>query len=313
MSPYPYFSAEELSDRLPFAELIEALRAQYRQGCTVPPRHHHTIGQSGEPDSTLLVMPAWDDEWLGLKSVTITPGNGDRGMPALLGTYLLYRKQTGQIVAIMDGAELTARRTAANSALAADYLAQRSASRMLMVGTGKLASYLPLAHAKVRNLERIDIWGRRPEEAIRLSKELSAQGLNARPVEDLEAACREADIVSCATLSREALVKGKWLKHAAHLDLVGAFRPEMREVDAQAIAQGWLVTDNVDSLFIESGDVMSAVKEGVIGTDCLKASLTELCRGEKQTPQDQRTIFKSLGWALQDLCAAKLAARATPQ
>lgn len=302
-------SAEDLRGRLPFAGLIEALREQYRVGCTVPERHHHTIEQGDEPSSTLLVMPAWDEEWLGLKSVTITPGNGGRGLPALMGTYLLSRKRTGEVVAVMDGAELTARRTAANSALAADYLCPRRPLRMVMVGTGTLAGLLPLAHGCVRELEVVEVWGRRFGEAERLAKELSAIGLDARAVRDLEEAVRGADLVSCATLSTSALVKGDWLKEGAHLDLVGAFRPHMREVDGLAMGQGFLVVDNRPGVLSEAGDYLFARSEGFVDAGDIRGDLAGVVRGEVEVPGGGRTVFKSVGLALQDLCAAKMAVR----
>ncbi|MBX3117571.1 MAG: ornithine cyclodeaminase family protein [Fimbriimonadaceae bacterium] len=311
MSAFRSITAQDLARLLPFKELVEALRAQYQSGCTVPPRHHHTVDQGSEPESTLLLMPAWDDEWLGIKNVTVTPGNGARDLPTVSATYLLYRKQTGELAAIIDGAELTARRTAANSALAADLLAHPDAKRMLMVGTGKLGSNLPLAHASVRPLERIDVWGRRHERAVRLASELQAAGLNAYPVESLETACREADIISCATLAKDALIKGEWLKPGSHLDLVGAFRPDMREADAQAVAGAWLAVDHRAGVLAEAGDVLCAISEGAITQDHIEADLPQLCQGTVQRPndQEQRTAFKSVGMALQDLCAAKMALR----
>src|SRR5690348_6423776 len=202
----------------------------FREGCVLPSRHHHAFEVPGERDGTLLLMPAWrTGGTLGVKVVNIVPGNDARGLPAVSAVYMLFSAATGQPLALLDGAELTARRTAAASALAADYLARADAARLLVVGTGRLAPELTAAHASVRPVREVAVWGRNQDKAealaLRVGREL---GLEVRAAPDLAAAVRAADIISTATTSLEPVVRGAWLKEGAHLDLVGGFTPAMR-------------------------------------------------------------------------------------
>ena len=153
------FSAGETRDLLPFGPLIEALREMFRTGAAAPLRHHHTIALEGQPDATLLLMPAWNPAGLGgVKIVHVNPGNAAAGMPALSSSYLLFDTQTGRHLAMLDGGEITNRRTAAASALAASYLAREDARRLLVVGAGRVANNLADAFRAVRAIEDVAVW-----------------------------------------------------------------------------------------------------------------------------------------------------------
>jgi ornithine cyclodeaminase len=170
--------------------------------CVAPVRHHHDVEVPGERHATLLLMPAWvPGHYAGVKIVSVFPDNAQRSLPAIFGTYFLSSAKTGEMLAAIDGGELTARRTAATSALAARYLAHPEAKEMLVCGTGRLSLNLLQAHAITRPLERFRIWGRNVDNARKIAAEALALGLQAEAVADLEAAVRSADIVSCATLS----------------------------------------------------------------------------------------------------------------
>ena len=200
--------------------LIEALRSMFREGCEVPLRHAHTI-DSGDPGSsgTFLIMPAWQPgKKLGLKTVSIYPGNRDRGLPGLHSTYMLFDARTGAPLVMLDGDTITSRRTAAASALAAQYLSRPDASTLLLVGTGQVAAAIPQAYSAVRPVKRVLVWNIREESAKRLVAQLKLEGYDAEHIADLEAAVAQADIVSCATLSTVPLIKGKWLRPGMHLD-----------------------------------------------------------------------------------------------
>ena len=221
------FDATETRRRLPWGSLIEALRQGFRAGCTMPVRHHHAIPVPGQPQASLLLMPAWREGGrIGVKLASVFPGNASRGLASVVATYVLSDATDGHVIAILDGDALTVRRTAAASALAADYLARSDAASLLMVGTGNLAPNLIAAHASVRPIRRIAIWGRSPGKAEALARAVALDGIDVRAVEDLAAAAREADIISCATLATDPLIEGTWLKPGAHLDLVGGFRPD---------------------------------------------------------------------------------------
>jgi alanine dehydrogenase len=302
--------ADELGRLLDVPALIEALRAMFRSGCTLPARHHHTIETPGAPDATLLLMPAWQAGGpVGVKVVTVFPGNNAKGLPAVMGNYLLLDGTTGAPLALIDGQALTARRTAAASALAADYLARKDARRMLMVGTGALAPHLIRAHAAVRQIHEVAVWGRTPAKAAALAERFNETGLAVRAADDLEAAARGADVISCATLARDPLIHGGWLKPGAHLDLVGGFTPEMREADDAAVKRARVFVDTRAGALKEAGDIVQPLANGTLSEAAIGGDLFELTRGERdgRTKDDEITLFKSVGTALEDLAAAQLA------
>jgi ornithine cyclodeaminase len=302
-------TGDEVGALLGERALIEALRAMFVAGCTLPDRHHHTIPSAQGEAATLLVMPAWRPGGpIGVKLVTVFPGNGARGLPAVMGNYLLLDGATGAPLALIDGPALTARRTAAASALAAEYLAAPGASRLLMVGTGALAPHLISAHAGVRPIACVDIWGRSPAKAEALARSLDGGGFAARAVTDLAKAAGAADIISCATLAKEPLILGAWLRAGQHLDLVGGFTPEMREADDEAVRRATVFVDTMAGATKEAGDIVQPLTSGVLKENQIAGDLFALTRGQckGRTGADEITLFKSVGTALEDLAAAQL-------
>jgi len=291
---------------LAFGPLIEALRAMFVAGCEVPSRGIHRI-DGADGGGTLLLMPAWRvGARLGIKSVTIFPGNGARGLPGLHSTYLLFDASTGVPLAQLDGNEITSRRTAAAAALAASFLARADARRLLVVGTGRVGALLAEAMRAVRPIDEVWVWNHRPAPAQALAAALCASGIAARATDDLEAAVRQADIVSCATLSTAALIRGEWLQPGTHLDLIGSFTPQMREADAECFARCRVFVDT-DEALAKSGDALEAIAAGSFDAARLQGTLAELCRGTRAGRGDatERTLFKAVGSALEDLAAAE--------
>lgn len=303
-------TGDQMRAALPWPALVEALRAMFRSGCEMPVRHHHTVAVPDEPDATLLLMPAWvPGAYEGVKVANVFPGNAERGLPAISASYLLSSGRTGELLAILEGGELTARRTAAASALAADYLARPDARTLVMVGTGRLALNLVQAHKAVRPIERVVVWGRNPDKAAAVAREAEALGVAASAATDLAAAVGEADIVSCATLSSQPLIRGDWLPEGCHLDLVGGFRPTMREADDAAIRRSTVFVDTRAGATKEAGDIVVPLETGLLVDDAIAADLYDLCRDAhsgRRTPAEV-TFFKSVGAALEDLAAAILA------
>lgn len=289
---------------LPFGRLVAALRDLFAEGCEVPPRHVHQL-----PGVTSLLMPAWQPGgFYGVKVVNVAPGNAARGLPGLHASYLLHDAATGVPLALIDGDVITARRTAAASALAADFLARPDARHLLVVGAGRVAALLPEAYRAVRPIGRVSVWARRPEAAAALAAQWRAQGFDAAPAADLAAAVRAADIVSCATLATAPVVHGAWLAPGSHLDLIGSFTPAMREADDDAFRGATIAVDTEEALQ-KSGELLEPMAHGVFAPADVRATLAALCRGEAtgRRSAEERTVFKSVGTALEDLAAAMLA------
>jgi ornithine cyclodeaminase len=294
---------------LAYPDLIAALADAFRTGVTAPPRHHHTLPKPGG-DATLLLMPAWEDHGghAGVKIVSVFPGNAARGLASVLGSYLLLSGDTGEPLAVLDGRVLTLWRTAAASALAATYLARPDARRLVMVGAGALGPRLIAAHAAVRPIDSVSVWNRTPAKAEALAAALDRPGLSAAATSDLAGAVAAADIVSVATMSSDPLVRGEWLRPGTHLDLVGAYTPSMREADDAAVARARIYVDTRAGALKEAGDIVQPVAAGIISEADIAGDLADLCRGSVagRRSDDEITLFKSVGAAIEDLAAAVL-------
>ncbi|WP_245558475.1 ornithine cyclodeaminase family protein [Fulvivirga imtechensis] len=275
-----------------------------------PMRHHHDYANPGkERESTLLLMPAWiEGQYLGVKMVTVSPYNGEHALPSIQGLYILNNAVTGQTELILDAKELTVRRTAATSALASKFLSREDSGSLLMVGTGALAPHLIEAHATARPIEKVYVWGRSIDNAEKICQSEHLSHLSCEPVDSMEEVIGNVDIISCATLSPTPLINGKWLQSGQHLDLVGAYRPDMREADDEVIRRCDLFVDTYQGALKETGDLVIPISAGLIGRADIKAELRELCSDELpgRTSEQQITCFKSVGHALEDLVAAIL-------
>jgi ornithine cyclodeaminase len=255
-------------------------------------------------------MPAWRaDGAIGVKLATVFADNSSHDLPAVHACYILFDGKTGAPRAMLDGNELTLRRTGAASALAAKYLARADAERLLMVGTGELAPHVVLSHATVRPIRSVLIWGRRREKAREVAGALEGHGFSVDVCHELESGVAWADIISTATLSQEPLIQGRWLRPGQHLDLIGAFRPNMREADDLAIKKADLFVDTRAGALVEAGEFVQTLAAGVIEPGDIRGELSELARGTVagRRGTDAITLFKSVGTAIEDLAAAELA------
>lgn len=302
------YGADAVHAALPWPALVDALAHAFTQGAEVPVRQAHALS----PTDTLLLMPAWSPQALGVKLVTVMPG----AATTVQATYLLLDRASGHPRALIDGEALTLRRTAAASVLAARCLARPASHRLLLVGAGRLAGWMARAYGALwPALDEVAIWGRRADAAFALSGELAAEGLPASAAPDLEAAVRRADIVCCATTSTVPLVRGDWLRAGQHLDLVGGFRHDMREADDEAVARSRVVVDTFAGALAEAGDLTQPIERGVIDRRHVVAELAQVLRGERTGRRDEAdiTLFKSVGTALEDLAAAALVCGDAPQ
>jgi ornithine cyclodeaminase len=255
-------------------------------------------------------MPAWQRAFIGIKVVTIFPENGKRALPGLFSSYLLCDGDTGQHIALIDGNEITSRRTAAIGALGADFLAREDSRKLLICGSGRIASLLADAFRAVRPIDKVAVWNINEAGAARLVFDLRARGIDAEVAPDLERAVGEADIVSCATLAAKPVIKGAWLKPGTHLDLIGSFTPFMREADDEVFRRGHIWLDTYDALK-ESGELLDPIRDGVITAGDIRGSLAELCRSERKgrASESEITVVKAVGNALSDIAAAGLVYR----
>lgn len=294
---------------LPFDRLLEALHEMFTSHCIVPERHSHEISARGSGGVvTSLIMPAWmPGKYYGVKTTNIAAGNASLGLPGLHATYLLYDANTGVPLALIDGDELTSRRTAAASALAASRLARADARHLLVVGAGRIARLLPEAYRSVLPVEKVTVWARVPQRAEAMATTLKNAGFDATATSDLAAAAGEADIVSCATPATEPLIRGEWLRPGTHLDLIGSFAPHMREADDACFADASLWVDTFDAI-LNSGELRSPMSRSVFAPEDVCGTLVELSRADApvRTSPAERTVFKAVGDALEDLAAAIL-------
>ena len=300
--------ATNVSELLDLPALIAAMEKAFRDGFDIPARHHHKIAVPGGADATLLLMPAWiPGRFIGVKVAQVFPSNSAHQLPSVQSLYLLMSGSTGQLLATIDGGELTTRRTVATSSLAARYLARRESSRLLIVGTGQVARQIAASHAAVLPVHHVDVWGRDEARAHALAEHLSRSGFLAQPVTDLPEATARADIVSCCTLSHEPLIDGTWLRPGTHLDLIGSFTPSMREVDDAAIVRSVIIVDTVNAL-LEAGDIVQPLQSGLIQHYQIEGTLADLVnsRHPGRRTTDEITLFKSVGAAIEDLAAAIL-------
>ncbi|MDC8002895.1 ornithine cyclodeaminase family protein [Aureisphaera galaxeae] len=300
--------AHFIEENTHFPSLIQALKSHFTQsGISIPKRHHHDFqNASSDKDTTLLLMPAWDPSGsAGVKVVTVNPDNDKVGLPSVQGVYIHMEASTGVVKAIIDAKSLTAKRTAAASALASTFLSNKNADSLLMIGTGALASNLIQAHASVRNIKQVYLWGRNYKKAEALSEKLKPLGIQAEPIQTIEEKISEVSIISCATLSATPLVLGKYLRPGQHIDLVGAYKPNMREADDVTIEKASVHVDTYQGLN-ESGDIVIPMQNGILKREAIQSDLFELCSNAKEgrTHDDEITLFKSVGHAIEDLAAA---------
>ncbi|OWU85592.1 ornithine cyclodeaminase [Oceanicola sp. 22II-s10i] len=250
---------------------------------------------------TLLSRSAWiDGLGIAVKSATIFPGNRDRGLAAVNGGVSLYADDTGLLEAIVDFHLVTKWKTAGDSLLAARRLARADSRVILIVGAGTVAASLRAAYGAAFPGARFEVWNRSPAGA----EALAADWPETRAVGDLEAAVAGADIVTCATMATAPVVKGEWLMPGTHLDLIGAYRPDMREADDAALQRGRIFVDSFDTTLNHIGELKTPLTEGAIAREDIVADYYDLA-AFRRASDDEITIFKNGGGAHLDLMTGR--------
>ena len=310
MDELSLIDAKFIEQNTDFVDLIKQLKKAFKENkTTVPLRHHHDFpNPKMESDSTLLLMPAWNpSQDAGVKIVTVSPENGKLDLPSIQGVYVYLNSKNGTLKSILDAKSLTVKRTAAASALASLYLSRENSSSLLMIGTGALSINLIKAHASVRPIAKVYVWGRRYEKAAAICMALKNESFDCFPIKTIEEKITDVDIISSATLSKTPLIFGKLIKEGQHLDLVGAYKKDMREADDDALKKASVFVDTFQGGLKESGDILIPLQNGTINKNDIKADLFQLCSNQKQgrCSKNEITFFKSVGHALEDLVAAK--------
>jgi ornithine cyclodeaminase len=309
-----YFDADHVTRLTPWPALVDAIRDAFRAGGTSPARHHHTISGNDREDITLLLMPAWNPVGsFGVKLASIAPSNAAIGQPTLHGVYVLFAGDTGVPLAVLDAGSLTARRTAAASALASRCLSRDDASTLLVIGTGRVARELIAAHCSVRPITEVRVWGRNPQHAEDAASSVRGEiNADCRVVETIEEAAAGADIISSATPAKHPLLQGRWVDPGTHVDLVGAYTPTMCEAASELIASaGQVFIDTMEGARTEAGDLIQAADAGGFSFDDVAGDMYRMAHadGSLRNDPEEVTVFKSVGAALQDLAAAELCVR----
>ncbi len=296
------FDASDVAAAAPYRDLVEAFRAAHQ----APPAVCERIVYGPEGSSEkFMALPAWQaGESIGIKLVTIFPDNPGRGLPSVQAVVVLFDGETGEALALIDGTELTYRKTAADSALGSQMLSRDDSRTLLMVGAGGLAPHLIAAHRVVRpSVDRVLIWNRSPGKA----QALVDAGTADEVVTDLEAATAASDIISTATMSKEPLILGDWLQPGTHLDCVGAYLPDHREIDTAAVLRSELFVDSRVAAIEEGGDIVVPMAAGDIDESHVRADLYELCQGSHsgRSGPDAITLFENGGGGHLDLMTAQ--------
>src|SRR5438477_690782 len=285
-----YFEETEVRQLLRLPDLIAAMR-EVMMEFSAGKWHQPLRGILAQHGGFFGVMPA-SGESMGIKVVTYYPGNARTALPTHMAVVALFDPRTGEPLALMDGRYITEMRTAAVSAVATDALAPRDAKVLTLLGAGVQARSHLKVLPYVREFEEVRVWNRTWERAERFARE---HEIKAMP---LEAAVRDADVVVTATSAREPILKGEWLKPGAHVNAVGASRPDWRELDDAAM-RNVVIVDSYEGARKESGDV-------ILSGATPFAELGEILNGTKRVERGATTIFKSLGMAVEVVAAAKL-------
>lgn len=310
------FDAAAVHAGLPWGRLIDGLIAHHTRD--VDTRGSAVLAQpsaTGGTQDNFLALPAWQTgRAIGAKLVSVFPQNehNGSGLPSVQGVYVLFSGEDGRVEAVIDGAAITERKTAADSAMGARFLARDTAETLLMVGAGVMARPLIEAHLAARpSLRQVQIWNRTPARAEALAREMSLAGVSCTATEDLEGAARAADVISCATMATEPLIRGAWLKPGAHLDLVGSFRADMHECDAEALARGSVFVDSPWSALEDCGEMLSAFADGTLTRADILADNFDFARGRHpgRSSEDEITVFKNGGGGHLDLMVAQVLCR----
>ena len=289
----PYIRANDVEHLLDWNDLADALLAGHK--LAMPEISDQFLHRGND---TLLSRAAWiDGVGIAVKSVTVLPDNVSRGLPSVHGALVLFEDQTGQVEAIIECGLVSRGKTAADSVLGARLLARPDSQRLLIVGAGTMATAMIEAYGAVFPDIEITVWARNKSQA---------EVLGVQVADDLEAAVREANIICCVTMATQPIIKGEWLQAGQHLDLIGAYKPDMREVDDLVMQRAKIFVDSRATTIEHIGELMTPIANGAITADDVLADLFDLAAGKTgRTGVEDITLFKNGGGAHLDLLTGR--------
>lgn len=307
-----HFDMKAIQTALPYPLLVDALAQGLQQFAETPARSFFSPNQDA---SCVMIMPAWrPHQMMGVKLVSVWPENNAKGESAVSAVYVLISCLDGRPLAVLDGTELTLRRTAAAAALAAKRLARDNSETLAVLGTGSLSVPLVQAHTDTMRFKNVLVWGRQFYKAQLVVNQLRELGIEVRAMGDLHKTLAMSDVVAVATTATEPFLKAAWVRPGTHISLVGAFTPQMAEAEPGLISKSQLFADCRASVLEKGGEVFQAIEQGLVLDSDIIADLAELtAQPDRSWRHDAQaiTVFKSVGFALLDLIAAELVIKAS--
>ncbi len=305
-------SESNVHQMLSFEELISTLKKTFSQPFGMPQRQVFELDSNNNSHDAFAVLPSWSEDTIAVKAFTYMPDNPklSADLKSIYAQIMIFDRKTGVPQAVVDGTSATYWRTAAVSGLAGKLLSRIDSSKLLLCGTGNIAAYMALAHASVRNIKQIRVWGRSAEKINNVIAEIKAKrsDIEVSSCNDLDESVQWADIISCATRSPKPLFDGSLVRAGTHIDLVGNHLKAARECDSELMVRSSVFVDSKINCFAEAGELLLPISEGVFALNDVKAELGELCKGEHpgRKSDDEITLFKSVGSAIGDLATAQL-------
>lgn len=300
----PIIGYDDAKGTLSWAGAVDALRA----GHTLPRADVEDLFL-GPAHSTMMSRGAYiPGLGYGAKTFTVFSDNAARGLPAVQGAMMVFEPESGQLVSLIESRLITEYKTAADSVLGASLLARADSQTLLIVGAGTVArSLVDAYHTVFQHLKRICIWARRPEQATAFAESFRQLDVDVVAVTDLAAAAREADIISTATMARQPVLHGAWVRPGTHVDLIGAFKADMREADDALISGGSLYVDSRETTIRHIGELVIPIASGVITADDVRGDLYDMVEESDRLrrSEDEITIYKNGGGAHLDLMMAR--------
>ncbi|GAA6170419.1 ornithine cyclodeaminase family protein [Colwellia sp. KU-HH00111] len=303
---------EQVQRNLTFDELIPLLKQSFSKPFHMPQRQVHLLApEDHNKHDAFALLPSWNDEVIGNKMFTYFPNNSvEHDLPGLFSKIMLFRRKTGEPLALVDGTSVTYWRTAAISALASQLLSRENSQHLMLFGTGNLAAYLLHAHISVRPLKKVTLWGRSADKVQKLINEFSSlyPNISFYTSLDVDQEIPYVDIICCATGAKTPLFDGQLISKGSHIDCLGNHMADARECDSTTITKARVFVDSLTNTLHEAGELLIPINEGVFSAEAIVGELTDMCKQPDLLRQstDEITLFKSVGTAVSDLVAAYL-------